>query len=282
MKLIHHQGFNCYHDCIISIVDHLGVDYPLSFARLWSEVDFRYDTFQKVFVTKRMITDLDQLGARVEILPCTTTAQTAARFTSFDKNEFIIVGMDAFYIPWNQFYQTFHGAHYFIVQNTKTDILSCFDPTYQKANQKISFEELIQHVDDIDRIHSTKKQAIQAEYVDEVKAVLQTLPTIRSELLKQMDSCKNADQESVLLLAKYIDTMISNRYLFRYYLQQQLPLAERNNSFLKSDFLIRWFIVKNGLYKASISKNKELLIDEVKSYFEALIEEEMTIAETML
>ena len=282
MNLIHFHGLNCYHDCIITIADYFGLHYADSFATLWSETDFRYDSYHKVYTTRRMMTNLDALGVKIESLACPSQNDTARIISLFLEGEFMIVGMDAFYIPWNQFYRTFHGPHYFIAQKTKTEIFLCFDPTYNKENKQITCEEIIAHNFDICRTSIGTKKPLQTDAIEEAREIMRTHSDTCSTLLAQIYNCVNEEQKNILMLAKYVDAMICNRYLYRFFLENQpIPYME-NNLLLNDGFFLEWKAIKNGLYKAAIIKNNEGIINEIGGCFNQLMSEEISMAEKMI
>lgn len=286
MDLINFEGLNCYYNCIVSVANCIGVDYCTSFATLWSETEFKYDKNRKVYLTKRMLTNLDTLGAKFEMLECFSVKQRENSLSMFQKGEFIIIGMDVFYIPWNELYGIHHGPHYFIARNSLTEYLICFDPTYKQKGQLINFKEVVSHAFDISRMYKVTEDPLQCEIkfhpISEACEVLRTHSNIRHNLVEKVSNCSYGDQKNTIQLAKYVDTMISNRYLYKYYLQRKLFLYDKNNLFFNREFFLKWKAVKNGLYKAAIIKNNKEVIDEVCSYLSDLIDEETSMAEKMI
>lgn len=279
MKLINFHGLNCYYNSIVTVAAFLGVDYPASFATLWSETDFTYDPICHIYLTQRMFTALEALGARLEILNCSPKEKTNESLALFQPGEWIIVGMDAFYIPQNQYYQTLHGFHYFLVHNTHADLLYYFDPTYNQKQVKILREDIIAYAFDICRIRKVAAKPLHIGPVEEARKVMRAHPETKEKLLEQISGCTCGNQKNAGLLAAYVDALISNRYLYRHYLES-LPSAPswRQHCFT-DDFLLRWTAVKNGLYKASLIKNNESLIDELCKQFNDLFDAEIDMAE---
>jgi len=282
MEPIHFQGLNCYHDCVISNANYWGLNYPDSFATLWSETEFEYDPYHEIYLTKRMIANLEALGAKIEKWPCRSQEDTDKNISLFHEGVFIIVGIDAFYIPWNQFYQTFHGPHYFIVQNAKTENLFCIDPTYGKKNEQIARREIIAHTYEICRLSRVVQKPLQIEAIHEAREIVRVHPNTRQALLSHIHGCVNGEQESTVLLAKYIDALIHNRYLYRFFLENQPLPCDENHLFLNSDFFLKWKAVKYGLYKAAISRSNESIINDVCDHFNHLIDEEIAMAEKII
>jgi len=210
-----------------------------------------------------MLKNLEALGVKVEKWDCFSPKDAYSTISLFRDGEFMIVGMDAFHIPWNQFYQTFHGLHYFIAQNAKTETFLCIDPTYNKKNEQIARWEITSHTYEICRISRGAKKPFQIEALDEAREIVRTHSNTRSVLLSQIDDCVEGEQENIVLLAKYVDAMIGNRCLYRFFLENQsLPYGE-NHLFLNRDFFLEWKAVKNGLYKAAISRKSKRIIDDV-------------------
>lgn len=291
MKLINLQGLNCYHNSIISIVRQLGVDFPLAFADLWSESDFRYDSIREMYLSKRLVSNLERLGAKLEIQYFSAAQAVREALSQLTPEEYFVVGMDAYDIPWNPHYQTTYGAHYFIARCparytsgciTPSDAFHCFDPTYNKNAEEISGEALAHHAFEINRVRAVEPSVSTADPIRDAQAVIRTHPEQCKKIMAEINACKHKEQQEIVLLARYIDTMISNRYLLRCYLEQTQPPQVRQCMYLRSDFLIRWFAVKNGLYKASVCRGDEALLEEIRSSFQVLMEEELVMAGEMV
>ena len=282
MNPIHFQGMNCYHDCVISIANYFGLNYPASFATLWSETEFDYDPYHETYLTKRMIANLEVLGGKIEKWACHSQEDTDRNISLFHEGAFIIVGIDAFYIPWNQLYHTFHGPHYFIVRNAETDKFFCVDPTYGKKSEQIARREIIAHTYEIVYLNRVAKKPLQIEAIQEAREIVRIHPNTRQTLLSHIHGCINGERENIILLAKYIDAMIQNRYLYRFFLENQPMPCDENHLFLNSDFFLKWKAVKNGLYKASVSKRNERIINDVCDHFNHLIDEEIAMAEKII
>lgn len=281
MKIINFQGLNCYHNCVVSIAASFGVDYPESFATLWSETDFRYDPIRETYMSKNIVTNLETLGAELVPVSCSSPEETASALADLDEGECIVVGMDAYHIPWNQFCDLFHGPHYFIARNVGEEKLLCYDPTYYKKGERLTREDFIRLAFDAARVYRVGKGALGLDYRTEAQAVLRSHPPACETLLERIDVCRYGAQEETLLLAKYVDAMINNRYLFRHYLEKRSQPDERKRCYLNSDFLMRWFSVKNGLYKATLGRDNGVLVREISSCFKQLMDEELAMAGKM-
>lgn len=282
MQSINFQGLNCYHNCIVSIANYLGIDYSCAFYNLWSETDFRYEIYRKVYLTRRLIDNFEALGLRLERMLTTIPEQAAAHLSTFCEGEFIIVGMDAFYIPWNQFYQTFHGPHYFVARNERSAEFLCFDPTYDRQGDRIPAENVINHSFDLSHLHSVAKRPPILALKREASEVIENHGATRQRILAQIENCGSAEPESIILLAKYVDTMISNRYLFEHYLAKKRPLHSAQHQLFDGEFFSKWTAVKNGLYKLSVKKNNIATIQEVSSLFNLIIDKEISMVEDIL
>lgn len=246
---------------------------------LWSETDFTYDPICHIYLTQRMFTALEALGARLENLNCSPKEKTNESLALFQPGEWIIVGMDAFYIPQNQYYQTLHSFHYFLVHNAHADLLYYFDPTYNQKQVKILREDIIVYAFDICRICKVAAKPLHIGPVEEAREVMRAHPKTKEKLLEQISGCTCGKQKNAGLLAAYVDALISNRYLYRHYLESLPPAPNWRQHCFTDDFLPRWTAVKNGLYKASLIKNNESLIDELCKQFNDLFDAEIDMAE---
>lgn len=116
MNLIHFHGLNCYHDCMITLAGNFGLNYEYAFSHLWSESDFRYDPICSVFLTRKLPEMLEKMGMKLK-QPCVSQKEKDSEWSNTINGKFVIIGMDAFLIPWNPLYQIQHGPHYFITKN---------------------------------------------------------------------------------------------------------------------------------------------------------------------
>lgn len=281
LNLINFQGLNCYSNCIVTIAAFLGVDYIRAFSSLWSETDFRYDSFRRVFLTRRMPAGLEALGARLDmrLLDRSTPEEAEARLDAVESETLLLVGMDGYYIPWVPLYGLLHGPHYFIAVNTASSELKGFDPTYTLFNQPIPRESLHTHAFDISylcRVPASPFLEESTPALQEAREILLTHPQLLQNLTAQIRSCADGGHEQAILLAEYVDALISNRYLYRRYLQEQ-ELCEACPLFFRKEFFAQWTAVKNGLYKMSASRDTHIH-DDVCMLLTGLLEQESALA----
>lgn len=285
MELIDFPGLNCYYNCIITTAAMLGVNWLPAFATLWSETDFKYDPFRKTYLTRRMLTRLSALGARLEMLPCDSPEEAGESISQLIPGEYFLVGMDAFFIPWNPLYGLQHGPHYFIAANGAEQPL-CFDPTYGRAGESLPWQSLSSHAFDLSRIHHAAPQPLPTDVVfcvrQEVKRVSKIHSAMRLALPTWLESCLDQRREQADRLARYVDALLHNRYLYRYYLQENGLLSGPFASLLCKEFFSVWTAVKNGLYKASLSPHNGPILDEIHTLFDSLLHQELSAATTIL
>ena len=93
----------------------------------------------------------------------------------------------------------------------------------------------------------------------------------------RIEECAVRDGERAALAARYADALISNRYLFRYYLEKH-RLIGALDLFSDKKFYAEWTAVKNGFYKVSVSAAKEALLFELGERVESLLGREMRAA----
>ena len=67
--------------------------------------------------------------------PLTTAENRETGLAVTPAGNYIIIGMDACFIPWSPLYKLLHGPHYFIVQKGDAELHDCFDPTYGISGQ---------------------------------------------------------------------------------------------------------------------------------------------------
>lgn len=278
MSLIYFQGLNCYTSSILNAAVFMGVDYLHAFANLWSETDFTYDQIHHLYLSRRMPSNLEALGVKLGFLNCCSSGDVEKSLSLLSDGQWLVTGMDAFFIPWTPYYRTLHSSHYFIARKEKGSSFSCFDPTYDKENMMITNEHMISHAIDICRICKTAKEQSDMSILQETQEILYTHPKIQENFLAQIRECACGKQENAELLAKYVDALLNNRYLYLYYLQSSPFYKGNYGQYFSEEFFLKWTTIKHGLYKASIRHNNQEIIQEICGYFEGLITEEMDIA----
>ncbi|NLT58744.1 MAG: hypothetical protein GXX99_07265 [Clostridiales bacterium] len=282
MNLVYFRGLNCYHACIVNVAALLGVRYRDAFATLWSETDFSYDPMHDLYLTKRMMANLEALGAKLEPLNCASKQVAEEGLCRLCPGAWIIVGMDAFHIAWNPFYQSLHSFHYFIVQKEAGERSPCFDPMYSQKEMWITPEEMSAHAFALLQLRKVPQTPLSIGAAQEAQEVVRTHPETQANLLENIRGCVRGEQKKVGLLARYVDAMINNRYLYRNYLQNSPSGLAAHPEFFNDDFFAQWTSVKNGLYKASLVSDNEHIIDEVCKKFSSLIDMEISMAEKMI
>lgn len=278
MSLIYFQGLNCYSSSILNAAVFTGVDYRNAFANLWSETDFTYDQIHHLYLSRRMPVNLEALGVKLEFLNCCSSEEVEKNLSRLSHGQWLVAGMDAFFIPWTPYFQTLHSFHYFIARKEKEGVFSCFDPTYDRKDMEITEKDMIFHAFDICWIDKTAEQQSDMSIQREAQEILHSHPGTQENLLAQIRECAYGKQKNGELLAKYIDALINNRYLYLHYLQNMPLYKGKYDQYFSKEFFLKWTAVKYGLYKASIRLNNQELIQEACGHFQELIEEEMDIA----
>lgn len=278
MNLIYYRGLNCHLACVINIADSLGVNYLDAFGTLWSETEFADDSRYHIYSSKRVLPNLEALGARMEVLNCSSGKKAEESFSSIPEGELFLVGMDTFHIPWSPVYQSSHDPHYFFARKEKQDSLSCFDPTYNKINSPLISNHIVPHAFDFSRIHKLMVNPPQFSASQEAREILRKHPETQEKLRVEILRCKNKEREHMKSLIKQVNAMINNRYLFQHFFNQNSFGSSREQQFFDRDFFSQWEAIKNGLFKASIIANNESVVNEVCSLFLNLIHTETGMA----
>lgn len=281
MKLINFPGLNCYTNGIVSIINDLGLDYSTVFSSLWSETDFYYQPSREVYLSKRFPDTLPVLGLKFIMQLCESPEVTDERLSELCEGELIILGMDAFYVPWSQFFNTFHGPHFFIARYTNCDNILCYDPTFRKTDVSLTRDDIVSHAYDVSRIISVEKMPSQADALYDANEVLRTHPDTRGMVLSEIDRAENDEPSSTVLLAKYADALMNNRYLYKHYLEKLPPPYDEKHIHLTKDILSKWGALKTSLYKVAITRNNGMF-NEVRKLFCELVDDEMRAANMML
>ena len=281
MELFDFQGLNCYSNCIVSAAHRLKVNWANAFVSMWSETDFRYDPVRKTYLSRRMIDDLARSGAQMRIYLCASPQDAEETFSHVEEGEVFLVGMDAFDLSWAPLYNLMHGPHYFLAQKRAEGEFPCFDPTYSLQGVSISQKIVLERAFDITRLRkippapddSCPKECVRRE----CRAALKSHPILMQAFGHRIEECAVRDGERAALAARYADALISNRYLFRYYLEKH-RLIGALDLFSDKKFYAEWTAVKNGFYKVSVSAANEALLFELGERVESLLGRDMRAA----
>ena len=287
MMLIHIQDLNCYHDCVITMAGAFGLDYIQSFSGLWSESDLRYDPICRVFLTRRMPTALEAMGMKLEP-PRVTGEERERAWAQLSVGDFVLVGMDGRLTPWNPLYQLQNGPHYFIVQKTCTDPQICFDPTYGLSGEPMGSQELVVNAYALIPIRKIAPSIpLKQEYepnslLAQACEVLKRHPATIKVFLEQAGAWLYGAEETVLLPAKFVDALLTNRLLYRCYLEQRHTGLEEAALFQDARYYEAWRAVKHGFYKAALLKRNTAVFNDACDRLAALFHQEISIAEQLL
>ena len=276
MNLIRFQGLNCYQCCVVSIAHHFGVDYSLAFSTLWSEADFLYEDYYQIYSSKRMVRNLETLGIRILVKHPEPQEQVRAKLNTLPVGALAVVGVDAFAIPWSPIYTLAHEKHFFVIQKEADCAFSCFDPSYGAKDVRMTYADFLPYLFDLRSADPVEKHPMHTTAIQEAKLVVQAHPGAMRRIVERIET--SSAKEELLRVGRYIDAMISNRYLYQHYLSPA-PLA---GGLWSDDYFLRWKSVKNGLFKASFMKEKTKIITAVISHFQDLMNEELEMAENMM
>ena len=280
MDLIHFDGLNCYSSCIINAAEFLSVDYLPCFAALWSETDFSYDEVFQIYLTIRMPSALEKLGIKLNRLPC--SAECEQSFAGLESGTLFTAGMDAFYMPWNQFYQTLRGYHYFLGRKVSDDLICCFDPAYNISDVLIAPGEILPFVFDMAEISRCSTAAVRHDVVQESYEALKTLPVVYEGLNSEIRGCSGIHRSKAGKIGRYIEAMSANRRLYRHYIEQLPDCPDALTRLFGDELFSQWTAVKYGLYKASLIQDNTEILEQICTKLSDIIELEMAAAAKVL
>lgn len=218
--------------------------------------------------------------------PCVSKEARAAGWAGIPHGGFVILGMDAHLIPWNPLYQLQHGPHYFIVRKSAGDPQICFDPTYGLSGQTLEVSVLLSGSYALIPVQSTEAPAVLTHKGDPLLAQARNVLEQHSGTLQRF--FRNAEAwivsagESALLPAKYVDALLTGRYLFRRFLEVRYAAPKRACLFQDKYYFAEWKAVKNGFFKAALATRHCAVFGEACSRLYALFEQETALAEQIL
>lgn len=282
MNLIHFQGLNCYHGCMVTLADAFGLDYTKAFSRLWSEGRLRYDPICGVFLSQRLQDGLEALGMTLA-QPRITTGERETEWAGIPAGHYAIIGMDARFIPWSPLYQLLHGPHYFIVQKGEGKSHNCFDPTYGVNGRRLTTQELLADAFALIAVQTSGAAIPLADdapdpLLVQAQDVLKTHPETLRHFLRQAGVWIQRSEKTALLPAKYVDALLSGRYLYRYFLNGRSKAEKRAPLLFSRQYYDEWLTAKNGFYKAALTRHSGSAFHEACRLLTALFEQERELA----
>lgn len=286
MKLIHFQGLNCYHGCIITLASAFGLDHTAAFSRLWSEGDLRYDPICGVFLSRRIQETLGRMGMILNT-PIITRREREAAWADIPAGHYAIIGMDACLIPWCPLYQLIHGPHYFIVQKGGSETQSCFDPTYEISGQILTAAELISSAFALITVEMVRTALPLADNIHDPlyaqsREVLKTHPETLHHFLEQAEVQLQGSKDEALYPAKYVDALLTGRYLYRHFLKAQSESEKRAPLFFSQQYYNEWLACKNGFYKAALTRKSSSAFYEACILLTSLFDQELALAKNFI
>jgi hypothetical protein len=293
MKLFNFPGLNCYYSSVVSAANAFGIPIIDAFATLFSETDFDFNPCSKSFSSKRLLTNLNHLGAHSEVFACGMPKENKSSFLQCDKEMYFIIGMDPFHIHWTPSFGRFNGYHYFLAKPAGGNDFLCYDPTYGNQKEPMTQEVIVTHAFDITSFCRSQKNSLETDDLAELLNVAEGDTLSFWQLLSQMEVGKippdgvkdystysiappsgnkpNTDRRVAEKAARYVDCLIHSRLLYEYYLQNRKLFLLNELTIFTADYFNRWQAVKNGLLKASVLRDNAAVLEKTEELFSNLI-----------
>lgn len=266
MEYINIKGFNCYNSSISNIAYNLGIDYYMAYGNLWSEIDFDYNEATGIYLSKRIIKNLEFLGMKIEIIDCENMDEKKEFLDSLEIGQWAIIEMDCYYLPWHNFYQKIWYSHHFPILKETNDTFSCIDPLYDMLGMKMSHDYIVEYAsrfEKIEKIDINEDILIIKEDEKSILKLKNKYKQIYDEILKEQ-----YNQNRFIDLSRYFTCIINNRYLYRYYLN----FNKNYISDLDDIYFSKLEKLKNSFLRASNFLNKDQIIREIIKIIEDTIE----------
>lgn len=278
MELICFRGLNCFHACIINAARHLGIDYRPALASLWSETDFSYDALFQMYTSQRLLENMSSLGLTLRNMPCATPEATNHSYAQLPASTWIIGGMDAFFMPWSEFYHTLHGLHYFFARVEPDDTLCCFDPTFSQQNIRVATDTLLPHLFDLRSLQKGEPMPLPIDALQEAHKALTALPELKQKLLAEVPACADQTRDTTSSLAAYANALYTNRCLYAHCLESMEEGLCTVKEIFSQSFFNSWMAISNGLRKASLIPDPHETLSRVCDEIARLLDLEIAAA----
>ncbi len=300
----------CFYDCISTYARSIGHDFELCFLSSW---EFKYIYDPNKDISKNLLLSTDYLkdlkkhhGIKIQFF-YKEKDKRSLLIDMISQNAFVILRIDAYYIPWDLSYKKEHGPHFVISRGIDpiSNELMVTDPYYDQAY--ISFGVLDEAVEWIEGILTAECCASQNLYSAE--ALIEILNK-RFELVDGKNSFNMIED-----FANDIDDLINQQFrlhnsslidirsdklkyiLIDIYEKRQdfcvlldfcfrtLKLAENTDAkYFKNkilDIINRWNIIQLMYVKAVISNNLSLT-ESIKDKILYLADAELQLTEELI
>lgn len=282
MKLINGKGMNCYYSCIASIADYFGLDYRMGCGNLWSENNFQYDAKHQLYLSPRFMANLELLGVKLTKFNASSPKETTNSMERIlSAPDVMVVGIDAFHLPWSAIYHLRYGLHYFFGMKADNSRLICFDPLYQVNYISLSYDYIATYAFDICCAKKLNSTPLEVEVHQDATVILRQHPDFLEELIKQVHSLESESKEKKIMLGNYLEALCNNRFRFQEFLGTQTSFEESSALFNEA-LLSKWIAAKNGLYKMAYLSDTTTVCHSVCRLLEEIIAEEIYIASSLI
>ena len=275
--MIAYKGMNCHLAALVNIAHDLGINTPALFYNLWSETDFLDNLKYNIYTSKRVYKNLSAFGI-------TTQTQTDAKYfaqtlQALPEGDFLLLGIDIYFIPWHPVYGHFHGPHFIAGKKTAPGVFTCVDPIYRRSSAILSQENILCGAFEMTSIKKSHPSLQEFDCKAEPLRILQN--NNHQYIMQHLHSCKS-DRQGLDYLRKYTTAMLNNRLMYSKFLENTLPSSEISNNLFSEDFFKKWAAIQNGLIKISVISDFSPVVDEVYKLMNSVFQEELRFAEILL
>ncbi len=212
----------CFFDCVATYANFIGRNFELCFISSWR---FQYindpkkDICQNLIISGNSLNNLKEHHGIIIVFHDVEKDKRSLLIDLIGKDSFIIMGVDAYYIPWDLGYNKEHGTHYMILAGIDpiSNNLIVIDPYYDKSYVCLGVFD---------------------EFIDKIKTIADANCTVSSNTNINKTMIANIRNRFDIVNGKNSFDMIEDfAYNIEYYINQQLQLYNSSLMNLQDDKL---------------------------------------------
>jgi len=283
LEIIEHDGMHCCLSGVATLANAFGTDCVPAYWNLLSETAFAYEPTYGRYYSQRFYDNTALLGVETRtIYPASVTSRLPKEelsrrediLSALPDGEKIIIGMDAYFVPWSPSYRLFNTPHCFIAEKGGGDVFRCTDTTKKTSGHTLTLPYIALHSLSAVGVYQTAPKGLDIDDYAEAEDAKNAAKILRGGLLDRLDGCRS-NKSGCAGLEALVQVIISNRKLYRYYLSRKNPELLRDRAYLSDSGLTRWEAVRHGLLKASVVWDNNPIINELADSLKIILDSEI-------
>lgn len=298
----------CFEDCIVTIANYVKRDYQFMFSGSWNVCFKQLNSMDKIKVGSEHLKEANMRskklhGLALEEIDLKQNEIVQSFELMLKKGKVILVKLDAFYIPWDMFYQKGHFTHYFIINgyDSKCKKFICTDPFYDMVDKEMQYDEVLialeKAYDYVLSDATATKEGVIAEIVGCAENIMDRYvkegtdnAIVKLEnIFKQANKIIKAEDDNFWTLPIFdtVDCMIIERHKYLLsleYAQNKMGIqVDQEAMEIAESIIANWSIIRGMLIKAFCFEEMQLrLFHQIGDLISDIISDEKKFAQAII